>query len=65
MNRYEELTWALQEVGVRGLITQEVAAFFAALLDTQYDGIALLNNEPRILYVNKSSKASWEYRERK
>jgi PAS domain S-box-containing protein len=54
MNRSEELIWALHEVGVQGLITQEVAIFFAALLDTQYDGIALLNNEPRILYVSKS-----------
>ncbi|WP_206808464.1 sigma-54 interaction domain-containing protein [Paradesulfitobacterium ferrireducens] len=52
--RAGELMWALKDVGLSGKVSPEGAAFFAALLDTQYDAIALLDNKPRIIYINKN-----------
>ncbi|MDN5362343.1 MAG: hypothetical protein PWP70_1390 [Moorella sp. (in: firmicutes)] len=45
---------ALRRVNLGEDISPMAATLFATLMDTEYDAVALLNNEPRMIYVNRN-----------
>ncbi|MBC7341588.1 MAG: sigma 54-interacting transcriptional regulator, partial [Clostridia bacterium] len=49
-----ELAEAMKMAGLETVLPPRVADLFARILDTEYDAVALLNSEPRIIYVNQN-----------